>query len=324
MALIIERINKAGHVLMRDSFAGGRIDIGRGLDQAVIIDDALVDASHIQLEYDAQSEAITCTDLASVNGVSVEPKVGRRAAVFGSVKLNSGDKLVIGRTQLRVLLSSHPVAPTQKLTFLHECIYRLTVWPTVLVTACLLVALIILESYFNLPNADHVKQYASQAFYTLVLAFIYAGTWAVISRALTGEGRLIAQLLLALMSLIVLQVLGAAVPWLSYHLPAEAFWPLASKGVLAATLFIVVVLSARMATKLGMWSRVFLAGIIPIAFVVEAFVSAMNAPNNSVVPYQKNLVAPHLNIRSKVTSSDFVTEANALYLEVDSEGSESH
>lgn len=323
MALIIERINKAGHVLARDKFECDVINIGRGLDQAIIIDDEYVDASHLQLIYDKSNQTIACTDLASCNGISVEPLIGIKKRLLGHAKLNSGDVLVIGRTRLRVLLSEAQVPPAQKLTFWHDCIYRLSIWPTVVFCALLLTALITMEAYLNLPNVDFVEKYISQGLYTLLVAFVYAGIWALIARALSGEGRLITQLLFVLLVLLILQLLGLIVPWLSYHLPAEYFWLWFGKGLLAAAAFIAIYISAKMATKLGRWPLIFLASVIPVAITVNTFLDTMNGLNVNKVPYQKNLVAPAFNIRAKLTATELLQQADALYQEADAEAQKS-
>lgn len=324
MALVVEQINKSGHVLTRQRFDTHLIHIGRGLDQHIVVDDVFVDASHVQIAYDAAVQTISCTDLASVNGIIVEPEVGKKSSVLGCSKLSSGDILLLGRSRFRILRSDHPVAPAQPLTFWHECIYRLSIWPVVMLCALLLGVCIVAESYLSLPNTEFLQKYASQAFYTLLAAFMYAGIWATIGRALLGEGRLVTQLLLVLTSLIVLQVLGFFVPWLSYHLPAEPLWAFVGKSMLAATIFVVTILSLRMATRLKRWPRMLLALVIPVAIVVDTFLTVLDTPRMNSVPYQKNLVAPSMNMRSKVTSALFIKEADRLYDEVDVDIEKNH
>ncbi|WP_053979536.1 FHA domain-containing protein [Marinagarivorans algicola] len=323
MALVVEQINKAGHVLTRQSFDEPCIYLGRGLDQDIVVDDVFVDSHHVQITYDVNAQAIACVDLASVNGITVEPKVGKKTTVLGGARLNSGDVLLLGRSRFRILLSDHPVAPAQPLTFWHECIYRLSVWPVVVMCAVVLASFMVAESYFNLPNVDFLEKYASQAFYMLLATFIYAGIWAIIGRALLGEGRLVTQWLLVLISIIVVKCLGLLLPWLSYHLPAEYLWLLVGECISAAALLIVVMLSLRMATRLKWLPRALLASVLPVVIAVDTLLVLVDAPSLNSVPYQKNLVAPSMNIRTKVSSALFVEEANELYnkVDIDSESS---
>lgn len=318
MALIIERINRSNHALALAKFSDAVVNVGRGFNQSLIVDDPFVDAQHLQLSIDELTHGILCIDRGSKNGVFIEPAVGKKYRVQGKAQLTSGDVVVIGRTRLRVCHSAHHVKEAEALTFAHRCVYVVSAWPFVVLMALLLASLSIAESYLALPVDAALKRYALESLYAVAAVFFYGVAWASVGRALRGDGRLITQVLIAGVGASVLSALGFAVPWFAYHLPAEEVWFIANKLLMAGVFFVAVLVSVGMATRLSRLGRIATALLVPGAIALNLVITYVDSNEaGSSVPYQRVLVAPAVNIRPTIESNVFIDEAKDLYKDVD-------
>ncbi|BCD99119.1 FHA domain-containing protein [Marinagarivorans cellulosilyticus] len=314
MALIVERINRSNHVLTLNRFCEPVVSVGRGFDQALIVDDLFVDAQHVQLSVDELTHAIQCVDLGSKNGVWVEPVVGKKYRLHGKAQLTSGDIIVIGRTRLRLCHSAHHVPEAQALTLRHRFIHAVSIWPVVVVMAVIVAIVSIVESYLALPVATALKRYSLESLYVVAAVFAYGVAWASVGRALRGDGRFVTQALVAGAGVVVLSALSFTVPWFAYHLPSEAVWGVVNTMLTASVFFIAVLASVAMATRLMWLGRVAAALLVPSAMVLNLVITYIDRPESVArVPYQRVLVAPASNYRSAIGSSAFVLEAQALY-----------
>ena len=317
MALIVERINRSNHALALAKFSDTTINVGRGFNESLIIDDPFVDAQHVQLSIDELTHGILCVDRGSKNGVFIEPAVGKKYRVQGKAQLTSGDIIIVGRTRLRVCHSAHHVPEAEALTFGHRFVYAVSAWPIVVLMALLLAALSIAESYLTLPVDTALKRYALESLYAVAAVFSYGVGWALAGRALRGDGRLITQVLIAGVGAAVLSVLGFAVPWFAYHLPAEEVWFIANKMLTAGVFFVAVLISVGMATRLSRLGRIGAALLVPGAIVLNLVIERVESPDaGSSVPYQRVLVAPASNMRPAIESKAFIEEAQNLYKDV--------
>jgi hypothetical protein len=321
--LVIEILNRSGHALTVNKFAKSRVNIGRGFDQTLIIDDPFIDASHIQIRLDENSGEIECIDLASLNGVVIEPQFGKKYRLLGAAKISSGDIVAIGRTRMRILHSQHAVATAQPLTSWHFTVHRLSVWPMVAFVGLLVALLSILESYLNLPHNPSLRRYALESVYVLLSVIGYGVIWASIGHSLKGDGRLATQLLLGCVGIIVLSMLDFALPWFAYHLPNEDFWMIFSKVMTGLVLFAVVYFSVRLATRVKPLAQLLVAAVVPLAILLNLMIRQLDGSENvNHVPYQRVLIAPSINVRESLEPEAFVKMTQSLYLEVDNQASQ--
>ncbi len=111
--IIVELLPQHGQVAeSRLIFDKKRITLGRSYSNDVILDDLYVSPEHLLI---AQHEGkILIKDLASENATQVN---GKPKFKGGTVKVNSGDIISIGRTRLKLLLADHPVEPAKPLDY---------------------------------------------------------------------------------------------------------------------------------------------------------------------------------------------------------------
>ncbi len=314
MAVVVEFLNRAGHALAFQRVEANRLLIGRGFDQTVILEDDYVDASHAEIILDERTGELTCVDLASVNGVILEPAIGKKREIFGSAKLMSGDVLVVGRTRLKIFRDNHVVPPARKFSHSYQMVHKYSVWP---VFVALLIALFLsdmLVSYLQIPVSENLKRYALQSGYVVLLVFFSGAFWGLIGRTLRGDGRFMTHLLMVSSLLLLAQFISLVLPWLSYHLAWQALGDVMTRLVMGLLGGLFVFLSLRAATKLRRVQIASVAALIPLGLIVTLLINSFEQQDNvNRVPYLKGLVAPVVNLRVITPSSVFVGDTHDLF-----------
>ena len=107
--LIIHSGLRQGRVAELTRSQGGRLTVGRGFDNDLVIAD--VHIAPQQLEFVRENDTWTLRVLDFTNPVQLNDRV----VGDEPVEIRSGDKLTIGRTRLALYDAAHPVERTRKL-----------------------------------------------------------------------------------------------------------------------------------------------------------------------------------------------------------------
>lgn len=110
MEVIVEQLGTTNNVLERQKFDAHSVFLGRAFDNDVILTDEHVDANHARLKFDAEGR-LWLEDLGSVNGV----RRPRHKTHIDRTQVRSGEIFLLGRSRVRVYLSTHPVAPAVRI-----------------------------------------------------------------------------------------------------------------------------------------------------------------------------------------------------------------
>ncbi len=149
MELIIEEITYGHKLLGRHKFSSNNITIGRGYDNDLIISDPHVCADHLQLHFDGEHWFVN--DQGSINGSFLE---NSKENIIQH-KVQSGDILTIGKSQVRFLFPHHPVEESIAISP-FESLINLAKHPVVLTLSVALFACIACW-IIDLNNAKEVS-----------------------------------------------------------------------------------------------------------------------------------------------------------------------
>ncbi len=314
MAIVIEWLTRSGAGQRIERFDKPRVRIGRSFDQDVILEDPFVDGEHLIIEENSDTLALRCIELGSRNGTRCQGAAGGKRVIEGAAPLHSGDVVSLGRTRLRVFHSSHPVPEAMPLNRWHQGLNQLCSWPLVLILILAVVSLYALNAYTNLPLEKHIQRYALEALYPLLGVFIYALFWALIGRVLRGDGRLMAHMALALGVVLASLILQSAKGWLAYHVGFTRLLSGLDALLLCVVAFLLFNASLHLATHLRALPRAALALMLPFVIALGQWLEYIGREEPRLwVPYQRALVAPALNIKPSITSSDFIEQTTDLY-----------
>ncbi len=170
------------------------LTIGRGLGNDLILDDPYVDARHARIALD-DTGALRIEDLGSVNGL-----VMHEARVRNALPLQVGSEVRLGRTTLRFRDSEEAISPAlvdehtgriaaaTREPYVHAvATTRPTGWPPTpggqLAVSLAAIAAIAVSSWLSTTDRSSVSTAIGAAAAYAAMAALWAGVWAVASRA---------------------------------------------------------------------------------------------------------------------------------------------
>lgn len=177
---MVEVLDRRGRVRERVRLSRFPAFVGRAYTNDVVLEDRFVSPRHCAIG-ETESGEILLQDLDSLNGVKM-----LNAPSSGSFTLRSGDRFRIGETILRVVDSSHPVAPAEALPadeggILHAL--RDSRLALAIVVGSL--AVFALDEYLAAYYDTGFMPVASPALLGLGALGVWSGIWAFANRLLT-------------------------------------------------------------------------------------------------------------------------------------------
>lgn len=210
--LVIEEINRLGHITNRHVFNSLPIAVGRAYHNDLILSDVHVSPEHLVVREDGEAYAIEDKD--SHNGIkyrlhSPESKPGR---------LVSGDDIIIGRTRLRLVSPWHPVPDTHLLPS-KTSVSRLLARPGVAILVVAF-AIVVMLAEANLESRKDVGFVKLLAFTlpTLVVITIWGGIWTFVGRVITHRANFLPHAIAATLFMIFVSTITTISHYMTYNL----------------------------------------------------------------------------------------------------------
>ncbi|TLU59932.1 FHA domain-containing protein [Thalassotalea litorea] len=173
MELIIEEISRANKLIGRHKYQGDSLQIGRGYQNDLILSDPHVCAEHLQLRFDNEEQQWYVKDLQTLNG-SVN---GSGKPMVQEQKLNSGDVIRVGKSLLKFLSPTHPVAHSVKFSRMEHFVEFSGQWWVIL---GLIAAYTLISAFFNYISIDVREISYSKLFMDSLLESLVIPIWALI------------------------------------------------------------------------------------------------------------------------------------------------
>lgn len=315
MAIVVEQIDKTGQVLQRHKCDGTSLTLGRAFDNDIILADPSVDAHHGLLTWDPIARQLRVQDRGALNGLWTLDERGKKHRLIGTAALRSGQRLLLGKTLLRVYDSAHPV-PAAKPAHLDQAItgFLEHVW-VIFALVALAIGLDVWDQYLDQPSGQHRAEFTLDALYGLLAVAVYSGFWALLGKNLLQDARYWLHLSLSFI-VINLWVIGEFIaPVAAFNLqltPQSGTW--LSKLALSLLAGGAVYTSCLYATRMTFKPRLAIALLVPMAFLIKPIAALFDKEHFSPAPtYSRVLVAPNLQWRTPNSSQAFMQQAEALY-----------
>lgn len=214
--IIIEITEPSQPGIRRRRFETFPVRVGRSYQNDLILSDPCISPDHLSVSETEGGYLIQ--DLDSTNGTAV---AGRRMPE-NPFPTSSGDLITLGSTTLRILSPSHPVSPTQKLSFWTTLEQRksfyLFTWFSLLPAFGIEMLNGFLSSHNKIRALDLIKENLGG----VLFAIIWAALWMAVGYSITRRTRFHAQLLLALLFTMSMTVGDFLSDYLAYALNSPA------------------------------------------------------------------------------------------------------
>jgi pSer/pThr/pTyr-binding forkhead associated (FHA) protein len=307
--LVIEIVHSLRFVKEYRTFDAPVVRVGRSYTNDLILSDPYVSAEHLRIS--AREDGWLVEDISRENGMYAR----KSARVIQEVHASSGDEIVIGRTRLRLLSPSHPVASTKPLAspqgFLKRISYPVNVW------SILIFAFMVFMFHVHLHSSENLSllKLTSGGLGFLFLALLWASVWAFVGRIIKHSAQFAAQLSLSVLFLALLLPLTILSEYIGYFVNSmmiEAGSALLFWGVLF-TAFLVGNLT--IATHVSLRNRVIVCTTITafiIAIMTLLYYTFKDEFNPNPV-YYATLKPPFIKLLPSRSADQFLTDADKIF-----------
>lgn len=292
--LIIQTGVKHGRVAELTRSRGGKLSVGRGFDNDLVLTDAYVAPRQIEFQRDGTHWRMTVLD--HTNPVFLNDRKLEEQAP----RISEGDTVTVGRTRLTVHSSEHPVESTRKL-LLANWLGRDSGNPVTpvlfLVAAALLdLGLTWAESATDLKWGDLIYG----QLWAVVIVLLWAGIWALVGRVARHQHHFGLQLITAACTMFLASVFALGAEYLAFpfHHPhvTEAFnWT--ATFLLLAALFHVNLMIATNLLHIRAVAATMSALVVVVLFGFFWFSESDDAARTLTPTYSTTLVPPLTGVR---------------------------
>lgn len=310
--IIIEEISRGQKMLRRHKLSQDSITIGRGYDNDIILSDPHICPNHIHLDF-AQGSWIL-TDKNTVNGSFIEhPKNTKQKA--DQHKLNDGDIINVGKSQLRILFIDHPVAPTVNFSPFESFIDLMRHPLALFINIALFIGIAGSLGYLSSPIESNYSQFFVNAIGMALIFGLWPAGVALVSHLTKHDARTMAQFGISFVFFNMM--------WFSDFVDTLVAFNTANKSLMifiAALLpigltFCMFWLNAYIGFHMTAKRRIIVAlSITTLLFGGSYLVQFSHKPEFDPRPqYNATIMAPAFLLKPSSTVNDFIDDSNHLF-----------
>ncbi|AWB67193.1 hypothetical protein C2869_12440 [Saccharobesus litoralis] len=189
MAIIVQLLARNGKVASQIKLEKNVVQLGRGFDNDVIIDDPHVCAEHAQIQV-SEDGILSISDLGSINRVYDKQK--QPVGLYKT--FNSGAIFYLGKQKIQVFDSAHPVAETVAMTWYENVADWFSTKRTVFLLYLVTLLLTGFSQYFTTTVEFEAKQLVEPLIVTSLAMLAWPIFWSVIALFYRHEARFWAHL----------------------------------------------------------------------------------------------------------------------------------
>lgn len=312
MAIVIEIINRAGHVQHCQVFDKQSITIGRAYTNDVIIADPYIDPIHASISAIDDSEQglyFTCDDLSSVNGISNSK--GHKQGTTSYYQ--AGQVINLGKTLIRINSMTTAVPAAVRLSPWEQISDNFTRARAVISVSLLCVLLTIIDTYLSSFNVQNKTAEYAIVIYLLLSVVIYAGIFAFLGKALRQDSRFWLYYTLVGLAIVFIALYELLTGLIFFNLNLGiSYWfdPL----IYALVIALLIYFSIQSASSFKIFTRIAVASIIPSLIIINLTINMSRnngfnwRPQYDVSAYFQNLYFAKSNTKKEVLDT-----STALY-----------
>jgi hypothetical protein len=214
--IVAEVLDKSGRVHERFRLTQFPVTIGRGYGNDIILDDDFVSAEHARIELNEAGQA-ALMDLGSDNGSFALPQLDK----ISRLALGADTLVRLGHTLIRLRT---PACEVPKARHDSLGINRASRWLAnglgAATTLCAVIALMLIEGYQSSMQTIRPEQLLLDALPVVLAIPVWAGLWALASRAFAHHTFYLAHVAIASLGVVGFYVLDIAAEYYAFALSA--------------------------------------------------------------------------------------------------------
>jgi len=307
--IIIEEINRLGHVIHRHRFDQLPVRIGRGYRNDLILGDPYISPEHVII--DESDTGWLIEDLESENGI----KFRLHSTQSRANHLLSGDEIIIGRTRLRLVSPWHSVGKTHLLptsTSLPKIISQ----PAVAITTVIIaMVLLLVDAQLTISVKTGFEKLFASALPTFIFALAWGGIWTFVGRVITHRASFLPHFTAALLTFVISMIVAAASEYITYNMNNEMSATLFEFIIIGFTLAGLFYINLTNSTNITKSSALTISHSVAWSLLlVGLFLQYVNKPDFVHSPdYPTHLKPPFAKIAHSKSPDEFLKASEFLF-----------
>lgn len=312
-ALIIKHSKRSGRLSEFIKSTGTSLTLGRGFNNDVILSDHFISPEQLRFDYEEEEWKLKVLD--NTNPVLINNK----PVTEDIVTITSGDELIVGRTQLVLLTSHHPVERTRKIilsNWMSRKGLRITL-PVLAVVSSALLA--IFSEYLNATGKIRWgEEFAGGLIYVFILT-VWAGGWALAGRMLHHKPNFFPQLFFTSLILAGLTIGGMFTGYAEYATSSSGFGNLVEIGFLFFILSLLLKYNLTFATELKRRGLISFSVVAILVLFVVAFGKLNEREFNTRPDYSGSVKPPLAKWSSDKSMENYFNRVDAQFKKLQKE-----
>jgi len=307
--IIIEEVNRLGHITGRHIFDEFPVSIGRGYQNDLIIDDPYVSSEHLSINETDNGWLVE--DKQSENGI----KFRLHSTQSHVNHLNSGDEIILGRTRIRLLSPRHPVPKTHLLPT-RTSISKILSQPLVAVSTVLLaIVLLLTEAQLSIPVKTGFEKLLASIFPTFIFALMWAGIWAFVGRVITHRASFLPHFVAAILVFVISMSASTISDYLTYNLSVTLPATLIEFVIIGFTIAGLFYINLSNSTNLNRRSSLITGHAVAwTMLMLGLFMQYVNKPDFSHSPeYASQLKPPFAKVATSKNLDEYIKASETVF-----------
>jgi hypothetical protein len=310
MAIVFEIVNRSGYVVSSEVIDKDVVTIGRAYTNDIVIADDYIDPSHLQIEVSEDKDTFLCIDKNSVNGVY--SKKGKKKEKLS--RIQNGDLISIGKTQLKISSADIPVAPAIPLSYWETVADFLCQWWVVLLLTAIFSVLFYADVNVLHPLLENKSEKYMELLYFVIAVCLYGAVCAFFGKVFRHDSRFGLYFSLLMCLLIIFYLYDWFASFLSFNLDVS-FGRGLNNLFYAVGLAVLIHISFRFATHFKPISRFLISAIVPCLVLVNIVVDWVQKEDSfhNFPPYHGLVFHESLRWTGQKSTDEFLQSADSLY-----------
>src|SRR5512133_3570664 len=306
--IIIEIQPRSGNHTYK-KFSQPSIRIGRAYDNDLIIADPYVSPHHATI--DISESILYVTDISSTNGTVIN----KGKPISDQTEIISGDCLVIGKTTLRVLDSSHDVSPAISLSQKKSSRMTMAIPVCAILSLLFSIAVLYMLQLSNSYKAIKPITLLAQILPILFAPLLWSGVWSLAGHITRKKAHFGIQYTITNVSIIFLIASSAGIEYIDYYTGNIQLAKVLEYTT--AILFSTAALFGNLVVSSGVITirRFVLSfGIIGFFALTIAITEHSSSLEDKISPkYSTSLKPPYVNIVKPLSYEHYLKECEPLF-----------
>ena len=287
--LIIKHHKRFGRLSEFFKSSGKSLTLGRGYNNDVILSDHFISPDQIRFDYEDEQWKLKILD--NTNPVMINSNPVAEECVV----IKSGDELMVGRTQLVLLTSDHPVERTKKMIRSNWSTHRglRVIFPILAVIFAVLMELFS-EYLVSSGKIQWGVLFAGSLAYVLVIT-LWAGGWALAGRLLHHKPNFFPQLFYTALILTGMTLGTFFEGYAEFTFSSRTFGSIIEIGFLVLMLSLLLKVNLNYATELKRRGLIATSIVAVLAIAIVSMSLLGEREFSSRPDYSKSVKAPFVN-----------------------------